>query len=662
MNKKMILGLLGLAFLAGLSVADDLVPVAVSPGLPDRTAVVRESCPTFSWTSVSWALTYKVVVFQAGSETVPPYESMAAAASPILVKEIPGRALSWTPSAEERLSSGATYVWYVGAMYNVAQGSWSEGRSFLVFEDPIRDIDTRKRIMQTVRENEADEDVAGKILQNKDLGLTEKAISDFDLASGSRSEVEGSEGASNTFYGLSAGAATTTGIYNSFFGRYAGSSNISGKNNTFMGSQAGRYNTASENTFVGYMAGNKNTTGYWNVFLGNTAGYVNTTGYQNTFLGSLAGKANTTGYSNAFLGRCSGMSNTTGFENTFAGIAAGQNNTTGKRNTFIGGFTGYKNTSGYQNTFLGNTAGYFNTTGYLNTFLGDMTGYFNTEGYQNTFIGDRAGYNNTTGFNNTFIGKNAGLITTIGHDNAFFGALAGDSNTEGIQNTFVGSEAGQKNSTGLYNTFIGSCAGYVSQTGGGNTYLGDYAGFYNEFGELNIFIGNEAGSNEMGSSKLYIDVSNTAAPLIYGEFDNDILQFNGKVGIQTTAAPAHLLDVGTGGAYCDGTTWHDGSSREYKENIVELTSAEAMEAFEKLEPVKFNYKANKDEMCLGFIAEDVPDLVAVNDRKSLNPMDMVAMLIKVVQAQHKTLSSQENAISELKEKIAKLEIRSRKEK
>jgi len=113
----------------------------------------------------------------------------------------------------------------------------------------------------------------------------------------------------------------------------------------------------------------------------------------------------------------------------------------------------------------------------------------------------------------------------------------------------------------------------------------------------------------------------------------------------------------------------DGSSREFKENIEELTSEEAQKAFEQLEPVKFQYKENKDETCLGFIAEDVPDLVAMKDRKGLNAMDLVAMLtkvvqeqMKVVQKQQKTLSSQEKAISELKEKITKLEKLSRKEK
>jgi hypothetical protein len=49
--------------------------------------------------------------------------------------------------------------------------------------------------------------------------------------------------------------------------------------------------------------------------------------------------------------------------------------------------------------------------------------------------------------------------------------------------------------------------------------------------------------------------------------------------------------------------------------------------------VRYNYKANPREKHVGFIAEDVPDLVAREDRKSLSPMDIVAVLTKVVQEQ-----------------------------
>jgi hypothetical protein len=36
--------------------------------------------------------------------------------------------------------------------------------------------------------------------------------------------------------------------------------------------------------------------------------------------------------------------------------------------------------------------------------------------------------------------------------------------------------------------------------------------------------------------------------------------------------------------------------------------------------VKFNYKSDQEDKHIGFIAEDVPDLVATKDRKGLSPM------------------------------------------
>lgn len=113
------------------------------------------------------------------------------------------------------------------------------------------------------------------------------------------------------------------------------------------------------------------------------------------------------------------------------------------------------------------------------------------------------------------------------------------------------------------------------------------------------------------------------------------------------------LSMSDGGSY-DGN-WNPASSREYKENIRNLNPDEAAAALEGLNPVKFNYKKRKNEEHLGFIAEDVPGLVAMNERKNLSTMDIVAVLTKVVQQQQKSLEEHQEIISELKEKIADLE-------
>jgi len=121
--------------------------------------------------------------------------------------------------------------------------------------------------------------------------------------------------------------------------------------------------------------------------------------------------------------------------------------------------------------------------------------------------------------------------------------------------------------------------------------------------------------------------------------------YGGNLGIGTTD-PEYLID--TGGAYCNGSTWVNASSRKYKENIKELTVDEAMDTLKGLNPVKFNYKVSSDEQNVGFIAEDAPELVATKDRKGMSSMDVVAVLTKVVQEQQGT-------IAELSKKVAELE-------
>ncbi len=74
---------------------------------------------------------------------------------------------------------------------------------------------------------------------------------------------------------------------------------------------------------------------------------------------------------------------------------------------------------------------------------------------------------------------------------------------------------------------------------------------------------------------------------------------------------------------------------------VALTPEEALAALAGLEPVRFNYKQDESEVYVGFIAEDVPGLVASEDRSSLSTMDIVAVLTRVVQQQQQKIAELE---------------------
>lgn len=267
-----------------------------------------------------------------------------------------------------------------------------------------------------------------------------------------------------------------------------------------------------------------------NVFI--NGGGANTTGDANTFVGFASGALNTTGSSNTFLGKFSGALNTTGSSNTFIGRDAGQSNTA-SNNAFVGYCAGFGNTTGSENSFFGHNTGFSNTTGINNSFFGEGAGESNTTASQNSFFGQNAGNANTVGTQNSFFGQNAGSANTGSH-NSFFGTETGRDNTTGTHNSFFGRKAGVVNTTGSYNVFLGQNAGFVNSTGEKNTYVGTFSGSQNITGSSNVFIGHNAGTNETGSERLYIanDFDNEDNALIYGEFDNRILKFNGNIAIQ----------------------------------------------------------------------------------------------------------------------------------
>jgi tetratricopeptide (TPR) repeat protein len=120
-----------------------------------------------------------------------------------------------------------------------------------------------------------------------------------------------------------------------------------------------------------------------------------------------------------------------------------------------------------------------------------------------------------------------------------------------------------------------------------------------------------------------------------------------KVGIDNPnpSYPLHL----SGGAYCSGSTWVNASSRALKEDIEYLTLQEAKETLDELNPVKFKYISEENEKHVGFIAEDVPELVATKDRKGLASMDVVAVLTKIVQEQQDKIEELEQRLNKLAE-------------
>lgn len=161
-------------------------------------------------------------------------------------------------------------------------------------------------------------------------------------------------------------------------------------------------------------------------------------------------------------------------------------------------------------------------------------------------------------------------------------------------------------------------------------------------GDHSFAAGLRAKANHAGAF-VWADATNTD---FTSTGDNQFLiRAAGGVGIGTST-PTEQLHV-AGNILATGTIT-EGSSRTLKQEIESLSATEAATALSQLEPVKYRYKANPEDLRTGFIAEDVPELVATPHRKSLSPMDIVAVLTRVMQEQQKTISKMQVEIDALR--------------
>jgi len=129
-----------------------------------------------------------------------------------------------------------------------------------------------------------------------------------------------------------------------------------------------------------------------------------------------------------------------------------------------------------------------------------------------------------------------------------------------------------------------------------------------------------------------------------------IIDNAGNVGFGGITSVTNPIQHANGAFLSAGGTWTNASSRDLKQDISDVTNDEAMQALKALQPVHFAYKVDPKEKHVGFIAEDVPSIVATKDRKSLSPMDIVAVLTKVVQEQQSTIDTLKARLDQLENK------------
>lgn len=169
----------------------------------------------------------------------------------------------------------------------------------------------------------------------------------------------------------------------------------------------------------------------------------------------------------------------------------------------------------------------------LNYAIGSGNSNLSAAGSHNFIYGDGAGDDGMSGSFNVILGGNCGEDLTIGSNNVLIGYDAGQDITTGSGNIFFGKNTGTGSTnalTGGYNIGIGEGSLFNAQGAATqNTVLGSFAADDITTGSANIVIGYLAASNgdlTTESNKLWIENTNGSTPLIYGEFDNNVLGIN----------------------------------------------------------------------------------------------------------------------------------------
>lgn len=376
--------------------------------------------------------------------------------------------------------------------------------------------------------------------------------------------------------------------------------------------------------------------------------------------------------SSIFLGIAAGsVDDSSNNRNVGIGYQALEDNTIGSQNTALGYRSLLNNIDGTANTAVGSASLSTNTTGIWNTAVGQAALLGNLDGAYNTAVGKSALGTNSGGNSNVALGVNAIQSNTSGSFNTVIGVDAA-TGLNASSNTIIGRRAMNSHTAGGENVAIGAGAGYYG-SGIQNTYIGTIAG--NSIGTLernrSVFLGYGAGSLETASDRLYIENTTSATPLIYGEFDTNLLRFNGDVGIGRAPA-TNALEVEGEASKTTAGAFIANSDRRLKKNIQTLEGKTALEKIQSLRGVTYLWNDNKtgskrpEGIQYGFIAQEIqkvfPEKVSEDNLGYLQTAygDYDALFVQAIkeqQLQIEMLSEENKVLKVALSKVDALETR-----
>lgn len=222
------------------------------------------------------------------------------------------------------------------------------------------------------------------------------------------------------------------------------------------------------------------------------------------------------------------------------GVAGGGGGLLGTRNTSIGDSAGANLGRGSAyNLILGSYAGNIGTTINGSVLIGTSAGENADNINGMVCIGNNAGSgggNPCSPSYSIYIGDGAGISPGSSEHNIGIGSSALQY-TEGNYNVAIGAAALRNNTSGEYNVAVGTEAGW------------------SVLGSANVLLGYSAGWQETGSNKLYIENSDSATPLIYGEFDNNLVKIYGTLTARGMADAVQLTVQGYSTQTAHLTDW-----------------------------------------------------------------------------------------------------------
>lgn len=319
---------------------------------------------------------------------------------------------------------------------------------------------------------------------------------------------------------------------------------------------------------------------------------------------------------------------------------------------------------------LGNNCLQKNTTGRANTGVGDGALFDNLSGGYNTAIGVSTLTSLTTGIDDTALGDGALFQLLSGTNNTALGASAGYNLTNNENNNIDIGNSGVTGESGIIR--IGTAGMHTAAFIAGNVGLGGV-------GSPQQTLSLNGGMNIDQSS---LNTGTTANALLFGSGSGEgigsvrtsghgdsfglnfyanfikrmtILQ-NGNVGIGTTNA-TQLLVVGSGGAYCNGTQWVNGSDRNSKQGFSAVSPREVLEKVSDLAITEWQYKAEAEgTKHIGPMAQDFHAAFGLNgsDDKHISTVDEGGVALAAIQGLNEKLNEKDAEIRQLQQSVAEL--------